>query len=248
MSKNLIYKTDSIAEYFSSNRICWDQFYDSEKRTISKLQLNNQSTILDIGCGCGGLGLSLKEKFGVQCYTGIDINCQAIGEAKRLNPYGYFISDDFLAVSPTLIKENSYDAVFSLSCFDWNLEFDQMLTRAWSFVKKGGWLVATFRLVNGLGCNDMKKSYQYINYKGDLSGELAPYVVFNGDQLISKLLMMDPDCLIGCGYFGPPSKTAVTPYGQICFSAIAIKKRSDDLVAKTKIFLELPEELSLRLM
>jgi len=58
--KNLIYKTSAIKEYFSSHRIKWEDFYPSEKSVIDAIFINNKSTILDIGCGCAGLGLALK--------------------------------------------------------------------------------------------------------------------------------------------------------------------------------------------
>ena len=58
MKSNIEYQTDQIAHYFKENRVTWDQFYESERVIISQLELTKNSKILDIGCGCGGLGLS----------------------------------------------------------------------------------------------------------------------------------------------------------------------------------------------
>ena len=62
-NRNIKYKTDEIERFFSKNRIAWDQFYESEKVIISALKLSKKDQVLDIGCGCGGLGLALKNKF-----------------------------------------------------------------------------------------------------------------------------------------------------------------------------------------
>jgi len=100
-----------------------------------------------------------------------------------------------------------------------------MLEKAWSCVKPGGYFVASFRLSADLGINDMKKSYQYINYDGDMKGELAPYVVLNAANLMELLMTMGARSVIGFGYYGKPSKTAITPYQELCFCALAFQKK-----------------------
>jgi len=87
--KNIVYKSSSLVEYFASNRIKWEQFYESERKLLGALQLNSDQQVLDIGCGCGGLGLALKEKFGINNYTGVEINA-----------YGYWGKPSITAVTP----------------------------------------------------------------------------------------------------------------------------------------------------
>jgi len=82
--KNITYRTEEIKKYFSENRISWDQFYESEKKVITKTWNSDIHEILDIGCGCGGLYSALKEKFGNLNYTGIEINQQAADFARQL--------------------------------------------------------------------------------------------------------------------------------------------------------------------
>jgi hypothetical protein len=67
---NIDYKTGWLSEYFSAHRIQWDQFYPSEHTVIEALAPGVESDILDVGCGCGGLGLALRERFGVTRYEG----------------------------------------------------------------------------------------------------------------------------------------------------------------------------------
>lgn len=55
--KNTHYKTDEIPNYFSRNRIRRIDFYLSEKQLFESTGLSSKNTVLDIGCGCGGLNL-----------------------------------------------------------------------------------------------------------------------------------------------------------------------------------------------
>jgi SAM-dependent methyltransferase len=243
MNRNLNYQTEEISKYFSKNRIHWDQFYNSEKTIISGLGLTKEKSVLDIGCGCGGLGLALREKFQVTEYTGVEINNLAARVGRELNPEAHILSGDFLEISKTNILGKQYNTVFSLSCFDWNIEFNQMLEAAWDHVAPGGQLVATFRIVNEIGCNDIRKSFQYINYDGQLSGEKAAYVVLNATDLLTKLMKIQPARITAYGYFGTPSETACTPYKKICFAAFSILKPEINIKSEIGMTLQLPEEI-----
>ena len=65
MNKNIAYKPDQLASYFTHHRVSWPQFYESERNIINRLALDDNDSILDIGCGCGGLGLVIRDEFGV---------------------------------------------------------------------------------------------------------------------------------------------------------------------------------------
>ena len=140
------------------------------------------------------------------------------------------------------ILDKDFDLVFQLSCFVWNVQFDEMLKTSWKHVKPGGSLIATFRLTCGAGCDDMGKSYQYIDEK---SGELAAYVVINAKVLLNKLKELLPARIIAYGYFGTPSPTAVTPYTELCFAAFAIQKKKKPNAIKPELNLDLPQKILL---
>jgi SAM-dependent methyltransferase len=243
MTKNISYQTDKIAQFFSVNRISWSQFYESEKKIINELRLGSDDQVLDIGCGCGGLGLALKEQFNINEYTGVEINALAAAAARKLNPDANILFGDILALDSEVLKEKTYDVVFSLSCIDWNVEFLKMLNASWMHVNPGGHMVATFRLTPEQGCADITKSYQFINYDGLLEGEEAAYVVLNINSLLNQIMQFDPAEIKAFGYWGPPSVTAVTPYKRLCFTAIAIQKRKIGEKAETRLSLNLPPEL-----
>jgi SAM-dependent methyltransferase len=246
MERNIPYQTDQLARYFVHNRVAWEQFYESERVVIEGLQLDSSRTILDIGCGCGGLGLALRAQFGVETYTGVEINPLAADAGRSLNPGARILCGDILDLRQGELREHQFDVVFSLSCVDWNVRFDETLAAAWSFVAPGGYLAATFRLTEGEGCNDIARSYQYINFEGKCEGERASYVVNGARELMQKLESFRPSEIAAYGYWGAPSATAVTPYARLCFAAFSIRKRVDS-AASCRIELRLPESIRNRM-
>ncbi|TGL68295.1 class I SAM-dependent methyltransferase [Leptospira kmetyi] len=241
--KNIRYQNDNISQYFNQNRIRWEQFYESEKKIIGRLPIDPEKEVLDIGCGCGGLGLALKEKFGLEKYTGVEINVQAAEAGRTMNPNAEILCGDILDLTKTSLKEKEYDVVFSLSCVDWNVQYLDMLNAAWKHVKPGGYFISTFRLTNLDGCNDMKRSYQYINYEGVREGEKASYVVLNASELFQQLKKFEPKAVNAFGYWGAPSSTAITPYETLCFVAFSIQKRIVGDDSPITFDLTLPEEI-----
>jgi len=228
VTENIKYSTDRLERYFSRNRVRWDQFYESERVVIERIWPGGAPAMLDIGCGCGGLGLALRERFGAERYTGIEINPEAAASAKRLYPAARILGGDFLDMHEDRLVPYSFDMVFSLSCIDWNLAFDAMFAKAWTMVKPGGVFVASFRLTQGEGVNDSARSYQYINFDGSLEGEIAPYVVLNAADLMHRVRMLGGRRIFVYGYYGAPSPTAVTPYQELCFAVLAISKPIGD--------------------
>nr|CBA31318.1 hypothetical protein Csp_F36920 [Curvibacter putative symbiont of Hydra magnipapillata] len=241
---NIEYKTNWLSEYFSAHRVQWDQFYPSERAVIEALNLGVDSDILDVGCGCGGLGLALREHFGVAQYEGVEINSAAAMAARRMNPAARIHEGDVLKISQQQLSGKTYDVVFSLSCIDWNVQFEDMLKVVWSHVKPGGRLVATFRLTDGPGCKDFGQSYQFMNADGLMQGERAAYVVSNAAELWGQLGQLGADRLSANGYWGKPSATAVTPYSRLCFVALSLRKRpAGAVVAAMEMQLQLPQDI-----
>ena len=219
-----------------------DRFYPSERKLFESIGLSSEKAVLDIGCGCGGLGLALNERFGISSYTGVDINSAAITKGRELNSSAILIAGDILDETDALLNGQSFDLVCSLSCIDWNVQFSEMLLAAWKHVKPGGKFVATFRLCLGKGSSGLKDSYQYINYEGKKEGEVAAYVVLNIKSFMTILKQLNPSEIKGTGYWGTPSPSAVTPYQSLCFAAFSITKWDDMDLGDVYIDLDLPEE------
>ena len=240
---NAVYRTAELSLYFSASRIAWDQFYESERVTISRLGPQKHHTVLDVGCGCGGLGLALRERFSTCDYTGVEINELAAETARAMNSEARILCGDIVHLSEGALAGKRFDLVFSLSCIDWNADFSEMLAAAWTHVRPGGHLVSTFRLTVDEGCNDAGRSYQYINSSGSRDGEHATYVVKNASELLEELAMLGPSAIDAYGYWGSPSPTAITPYQALCFVAISMRKRrASDTLPLTRR-LDLPQDV-----
>lgn len=225
MSKNIHYNSSEISKYFSRNRIKWDDLYESERNVFAYINPLNKTEVLDIGCGCGGLGMALKEKFNLNVYTGVEINKEASLKAKQMNKEAQILNDDFLNIK----FNKKFDLITSLSCIDWNIEFDDMLSKAWSLVKNKGTFVISLRLTKDKGVNNIEKSFQYINYAGEMNGEKAPYVVLNYQFWLNKIKNLENlSDVYGYGYYGKPSLTAVTSYEKICFAVFALSKAKEN--------------------
>jgi SAM-dependent methyltransferase len=247
IKKNIAYQSDELAKIFSSNRIRFDDFYLSERQMIEKLKPNNFSKVLDIGCGCGGLGKALFERFGVACYTGIDINLQAINLAQTICKHGIFFQGDFAEI--LLPQSNQvFNLIFSLSAIDYNIRFDDMLKKAWSLLEPGGNLVLSLRLSNEVPFYlGVEESWQYINSRQMKEGEQAPYLVFNPLFLKEKLDNLMPLQVMLNGYYGKPSITAITRLSKVFFCVLAIQKSSsasDHQINYTMISKKIPTDIA----
>lgn len=246
-NKNIQYNTKEIVEFFSSNRQRWEEFYLSERWVIEKInsQRRTLGDVLDVGCACGGLGRVLTDKFALNSYTGVDVNEHVINWARKnqkLRVPLTFIAGDILEQK----LEKAYDIVFSLSCADWNIETERIVSCCWDRVKPGGYFVVSLRLTEKEGVNDIKKSYQRIDFSGrEAHPEIANYVVFNFKDALAMFKALNPyPQLIGSyGYWGNPSPTAVTLYDRLLFAVFYIKKRQDKSNQEIKHEFSLPVDI-----
>ena len=102
VNENIIYKTEEISKYFSKNRTSFNSFYQSEKDILKTINWFPEISVMDVGCGCGGLGQALNHEFGVENYIGIDINAQAIEMAEKINrdtKFSFLNSDIFSEIN-----------------------------------------------------------------------------------------------------------------------------------------------------
>lgn len=215
-------------EFYRGNRRKWNEFYPSERWVFEKLvsEKGTLGKVLDVGCACGGLGEALSERSLIECYTGVDINGDAIEWASReirLPVPLEFIAEDILKLD----RNDQFDTVVSLSCADWNIETSKIIEACWKRVKLGGTLIISLRVTPEKGVNNIKKSYQYINFFGnEKDPEIANYVVLNFQETLQLLgdLKPSPQVIGAYGYWGKHSSMAMTPYEQIVFAVFYVKK------------------------
>lgn len=252
--KNIKYETDNLVNYYSKARNSWDGFYASERYMFEKVlsRFDTPFSVLDAGCGCGGLGNALAEKFPLSYYKGLDINEAEIKwavEHNKLSVPHEFVCKDLAEYQDT----DLFDAVISLSCVDYNIEVDKMIENAWNRVKWGGYFISSIRLTTEESINDIERAFQYLNYEDEnaAEGEKANYVVFSLLDILKVFSRMKcaPDSIEAYGYWCKPSKTAVIEYDELCMSVFALHKpqkcgADND---RMKIQLELPQNYFARM-
>ena len=245
--KIIKYKTENLVNYYSKTRKCWNEFYESERYMFDKVlsRFGASFSLLDVGCGCGGLGNALLEKFPLNYYRGLDINEAEINWAVEHNklsvPYEFICED--LAVYH---DKNLFDVVISLGCVDYNIEVDKMIENAWNRVKPGGYFILSIRLTTEESINDIERAFQYLNYDDENAeeGEIANYVVFSLPDILKVFSGMNcvPANIEAYGYWCKHSKTAVIEYDELCMSVFALHKPQDCNIVneEMKVQLELP--------
>ena len=98
MQLNNSWNSKTIQKQLLETRTKYSDLYRGEKYLISKFIKNNDS-VLDIGCGQGGLFKILNKKYKNISYTGIDFNKNMIEFAKSNYSeakFYYSIKNDYM--------------------------------------------------------------------------------------------------------------------------------------------------------
>ena len=227
-NNNLKYKSNNLEKFYRYHRIRWEDFYPSEKKVIERLHVNAQKSVLDMGCGCGGLGAALKERFGVTDYTGVEVNENCINAAKDICPTGKFYCKDFLDLDRAILGK--YNLAFSLSCADWQVETEKLLKKVFSCVVEDGHLLFSCRLTNDLYVTDMIEAKQRVQFDDNecIYEEYAPYKVFTLKSMLKLILSLgNINDIYGYGYWGEiPQSVVGLPLRNIFYIVFSIHKGS----------------------
>ncbi|MDE6312063.1 MAG: class I SAM-dependent methyltransferase [Lachnospiraceae bacterium] len=132
--------TESFEKYGDDTKSClWDRPMIMRYEELYKVGELNHSTILDIGCGLGGLYEYFRDDCNVRnmTYKGIDIIDGMIQTAAGKFPEADFEVRDIM--TNPLTEKQGYDYVFLCGIFNRSMETDfmkKMLKEAFSYCKK----------------------------------------------------------------------------------------------------------------
>lgn len=219
------YQAGGVAEYYHKVRFHWDEFFESERIFMEKVFSDpkyKDAKIIDIGCGCGGLGNALVEKFSINNYTGLDINQIEIdwaNENNKLNIEHEFICKDILELDESV----KYDVGLTIGCLEVLIEPEETLKKIYSLIKSGGACVITSRVTNLPTINNPDKNYQ----KDIITGEKAAnYPIFNISEFLRLLtdLSPRPKSIEMYGYWCTPASNTVCEYDRFCGAAFLFEK------------------------
>jgi len=243
---NTRYQSPGLSDFYSSHRLRYSQFYPTERAAFESLDLGPETSILDIGCACGGLGLALNEHCGCTDYTGLEIHAEAarIGHGLVTAFGGRVIAGDILEAQRLLTANDcadSFDLVVSLSALDWNLSVAENVRAAWALVRDGGHLLMSVRLHPDTCLLDLHTSYQPTTPEANEAVEIAPYVVMAVPTAMQFATELGAARVTVFGHGGRPSSTAVTPVDECIFAVAVLAK--DSSAASTIFDIRSPIEL-----
>lgn len=131
----------AFAEFGDDTRSChWDRPMTMRYSELLKVGELENTTILDIGCGLGGLYEFFRDDCGIKNlkYKGIDLVEGMIETAKKKYPEAEFEVRDIM--KNPLSETEQYDYVFLCGVFNQGMETEfmkKMLKEAFSYCKKG---------------------------------------------------------------------------------------------------------------
>lgn len=236
---NIKYTSKELINFYSNNRVSWDEIYDSEKYIFNKVFKDRELSILDVGCACGGMGRALNEKFNLKSYTGVEINSDCAAFAKNVFPKGEYICADFLEIESQ--EKRKFSDVLSMSCADWNIETESMFQAMFKKVENDGYLIFSCRL-NSLGKDIEARQYISLGNPNATNCESAPYKVFSFSSLMKLIFSFQPKGkVIAYGYKGKvPDSVYNLPLSEVFYAVLAVQKSSSD---KSEMILEGFDEL-----
>lgn len=174
--------------------------YKKWKYTIPELVLEllpqyisvDDRNVLDAGCGTGGMGSLLREKYSKVKLTGIDVSNKMLELAKQKGCYQDLYRVDFEHAFP-VIDSNGLDLVLCLGVTSYLTPSMPFLSEFGRVLKSGGILVITFRddLYDPWeeSMRDMEKGWKLLEMKSGL--DYLPGNVQFGSQITCRYLVFE---------------------------------------------------------
>ena len=135
---------------------------DEVKRILSNVELKNK-TILDIGCGSGGITVSLFNDYGAQKVIGIDVETEVCDAAlQRVKLLGLQSHIDILKVEPGPFPfdEATFDIVFSKDSIVHIEQKESLSKEIFRVLKNGGYFLGS----DWLRSHDGEPSPEMLHY------------------------------------------------------------------------------------
>lgn len=107
-------------------------------------------TVLDLGCGSGGITLSLAEDYGAERVVGVDVEDPVLGKARqRAAERGFQDRIEFLQIEPGPLPfpDGCFDVFFSKDSMIHIPDKEALFADAYRLLVPGGWLAASDWLI-----------------------------------------------------------------------------------------------------
>lgn len=166
VQENKIIYEKAFKKYGDDTRSChWDKPMIMRYQELKKIAELSDSSIIDIGCGLGGLYEYFVKDCGIKNlkYTGIDIVGEMVEVAKKKYPKARFLTQDIMQVP----LQERYDYAFICGVFNLGMTTEfmkQMLSEVFVHCEKG----MAFNFVSS-----------YVNFRNDDMSYHNPQEIFD---------------------------------------------------------------------
>lgn len=228
------WKSESVKKFYSENRSDLSQLYKSERHFLEKIELKN-SSVLDIGCACGGFYNIFKQLADNVIYTGIDVSSTLIDEAKKSYPDAsfYVASGEKIAFG-----DNIYDLVYSSGVF-------HLIEDSWKELYREAYRVSRKKILIDFRLTDKesRRGKIFLDFYGSGEKNYAVYTVLNVFELFDFWHSLDPkpSRISAYGYMHKPSHMSSVGLDEVCMAFFLVEKGGGNNI-KTEYNIELPFE------
>ena len=212
----------NVVSFFDNHRTTKSDVYPSEWFFL-KDQLQEDMSILDIGCAQGGFAGIIGEQLSKFSYTGVDISKEMITKASAKYPQHVFHhvnENDYSAIS------GKYDMTLVLGHLHLHETWRDTIKTAWKHTKSV--LILDLRETFGKTIEDKTKSYFAMDINGSNGdySEVLPYNLVNAGEALETIVSICSglEKISHFGYLQDPSSTTVTKVDKIFANVYLIQK------------------------
>jgi 2-polyprenyl-3-methyl-5-hydroxy-6-metoxy-1,4-benzoquinol methylase len=215
---------ESILNFFDKKRLTTQHIYPSEWFFL-KDKMQENISLLDIGCAKGGMANVLAENLKSFDYVGVDINEQMIAAAKQRYPQHVFYhitEQDY-----SLLKGQQYDLVLCLGILHLHEAWRNTIKEAWQHTKEC--LILDLRETHLPTIEDKSKAYfkmDFDNIHNPNSDYILPYNIINVAEALKTIneICVGARRIAHYGYTQDLSGLTVSPINKIMATVYCIER------------------------
>ncbi|KGF72269.1 hypothetical protein DO97_11000 [Neosynechococcus sphagnicola sy1] len=207
-----------LVDFYSQHRNSPADLYPSERRFLPWLARQSVS-VLDTGCAAGGFSQIWQAYNPGIDYTGIDISAPLIEAAQQLHPDLQFHCANL--VTGIDLPSGYATVVQALGWLNWEPDYGVAIAELWRLTER--YLFLDVRLVTTPDA--VAIGQQQLAFSGTWDGTTTtPYVTVLWPTFAEQLLALNPQQILGYGYWGQPATSVMGITSQVCFAAFVLEK------------------------
>lgn len=143
--------------------------YDRAQELLKSLLIDESTSVLDVGCGCGNIIAEISQKALKGRSIGIDASHDMILLARETFPKSNFPNLEFqqMKAEELSFKDSSFDVIICFSCLLWVREPKKALQLMCKYLKPGGALIILTYLKESAYINFLERALEnFPTYKG----------------------------------------------------------------------------------